>query len=177
MDEAKEEIRAGYNNKKKSYKPIWDIIDKRWDKQLHRPLHAAGYFLNPKLTKKKVERRRRELTIDDFQDDDDWWYVAEQENAVANQMLADLDAELMHTNGTTSATSPTHEDEFHIADDGEESDNEADDGSGARDGDGDDDDDDDDDDDGGDDDEINEDDDDDIMGDNPSRWRLISDII
>jgi hypothetical protein len=32
-----------------SYKPIWDIIDKRWDKQLHRPLHAAGYFLNPKL--------------------------------------------------------------------------------------------------------------------------------
>ncbi|KAK2409977.1 hypothetical protein QL285_045372 [Trifolium repens] len=300
MDEAKEEIRAGYNNKKKSYKPIWDIIDKRWDKQLHRPLHAAGYFLNPKLhygpnfkadkevtkgmytclkrmmggdmsmvnkidgqleffkgkqgffgdevaqlglqnktpaqwwesyggeqpelqnfavrvlslicsssgcernwsafemihtkkrnrlkqktmndlvyvmvnsrlTKKKVERRRRELTIDDFQDDDDWWYVAEQENAVANQMLADLDAELMHTNGTTSATSPTHEDEFHIADDGEESDNEADDGSGARDGDGDDDDDDDDDDDGGDDDEINEDDDDDIMGDNPNGQRL-----
>ena len=28
---------------------MWDIIDERWDKQLHRPLHAAGYYLNPKL--------------------------------------------------------------------------------------------------------------------------------
>ena len=24
-----------------------DIIDARWDMQLHSPLHAAGYFLNP----------------------------------------------------------------------------------------------------------------------------------
>ncbi|KAK2400144.1 hypothetical protein QL285_049870 [Trifolium repens] len=29
------------------YTPIWEIIDKRWYKQLHRPLHAAGYYLNP----------------------------------------------------------------------------------------------------------------------------------
>jgi hypothetical protein len=32
-----------------SYKPLWDIIDDRWDKQMHMPLHAAGYYLNPKL--------------------------------------------------------------------------------------------------------------------------------
>jgi hypothetical protein len=32
-----------------SFKPMWDIIDDRWDKQMHRPLHAASYYLNPKL--------------------------------------------------------------------------------------------------------------------------------
>jgi hypothetical protein len=32
-----------------SFKPLWDIIDERWDKQLHKPLHAPGYHLNPKL--------------------------------------------------------------------------------------------------------------------------------
>lgn len=31
------------------YQPLWDIIDARWDKQLHRPLHAAGYYVNPQL--------------------------------------------------------------------------------------------------------------------------------
>ena len=29
--------------------PLWEIIDERWDNQLHRPLHAAGYYLNPQL--------------------------------------------------------------------------------------------------------------------------------
>ncbi|XP_058726517.1 uncharacterized protein LOC131597875 [Vicia villosa] len=43
MDQAKEQIQTSYNNKKKK------IIDHRWDKQLHRPLHAAGYCLNPML--------------------------------------------------------------------------------------------------------------------------------
>jgi len=31
------------------YQPIWDVIDERWDKQLHRPLHATGYYLNPQF--------------------------------------------------------------------------------------------------------------------------------
>ena len=30
-----------------SYKPIWDIIDARWELQLHRPLHAFAFYLNP----------------------------------------------------------------------------------------------------------------------------------
>lgn len=30
-----------------SYKPILDIIDEHWADHLHRPLHAAAYFLNP----------------------------------------------------------------------------------------------------------------------------------
>ena len=27
--------------------PIWNIVDARWELQLHRPLHAAAYYLNP----------------------------------------------------------------------------------------------------------------------------------
>ncbi|GAU37645.1 hypothetical protein TSUD_220710 [Trifolium subterraneum] len=44
MDQAKEEIRKNLNGVKKrlcNYKPIWNIIDDRWDKMLHRLLHAA----------------------------------------------------------------------------------------------------------------------------------------
>lgn len=31
------------------YNPIWKIIDARWNVQLHRPLHAAAYYLNPQF--------------------------------------------------------------------------------------------------------------------------------
>ena len=48
MDRAKEEIAKNFNQKEKNYKKIWEIVDARWDMQLHRPLHAAAYFLNPK---------------------------------------------------------------------------------------------------------------------------------
>ncbi|XP_052727463.1 uncharacterized protein LOC108329753 [Vigna angularis] len=47
MDCAKENIRSNFNNIKKSYEEVWRIIDARWDNQLHRPLHATAYFLNP----------------------------------------------------------------------------------------------------------------------------------
>ncbi|PNY17483.1 HAT family dimerization domain containing protein [Trifolium pratense] len=62
MDQTKEKIQVNFNSVQKSstsvlshfyfittYKPLWDIIDVRWDRQMHRPLHAAGYYLNPKL--------------------------------------------------------------------------------------------------------------------------------
>ncbi|KAI3884693.1 hypothetical protein MKX03_016141 [Papaver bracteatum] len=29
--------------------PFWTVIDEIWDDQLHRPIHAAGYYLNPGL--------------------------------------------------------------------------------------------------------------------------------
>ncbi|XP_038980983.1 uncharacterized protein LOC103704145 [Phoenix dactylifera] len=35
--------------KKRDYMTYWDIIDWRWDRQLPRPLHAAGFFLNPQF--------------------------------------------------------------------------------------------------------------------------------
>lgn len=30
-----------------SYEDVQEIIDVRWDNQLHRPLHATAYYLNP----------------------------------------------------------------------------------------------------------------------------------
>ena len=48
MDQTKEQIRATYMDRVGKYGPIWAIIDQRWNNQLHRPIHAAGYFLNPR---------------------------------------------------------------------------------------------------------------------------------
>ena len=47
MDKAKEQIQKNFRNVKKHYEPIWTIVDTRWNMQLHRPLHAAAYYLNP----------------------------------------------------------------------------------------------------------------------------------
>ncbi|XP_012845516.1 PREDICTED: uncharacterized protein LOC105965507 [Erythranthe guttata] len=49
MDRAKDQIAQNFNNVKSRYKKIWEIIDLRWNRQLHRPLHAAAYYLNPKF--------------------------------------------------------------------------------------------------------------------------------
>jgi hypothetical protein len=48
MDQEKEQIKATYKDRVSKYGPIWDIIDCRWNNQLHCPIHAAGYFLNPR---------------------------------------------------------------------------------------------------------------------------------
>ncbi|XP_057853281.2 uncharacterized protein LOC131063474 [Cryptomeria japonica] len=47
MDRAKEAIRFVYGADESKYGPIWEIIDRRWHHQLHRPIHAAAYYLNP----------------------------------------------------------------------------------------------------------------------------------
>ncbi|XP_068313933.1 uncharacterized protein [Pyrus communis] len=49
MDAAKEKIASNLNKVEKKYMPIWRKIDRRWDDQLHQPLHAAGYYLNPQF--------------------------------------------------------------------------------------------------------------------------------
>ncbi|XP_038690695.1 uncharacterized protein LOC119989295 isoform X2 [Tripterygium wilfordii] len=49
MDCAKEKIQANFNNVARSYEPLWSIIDERWNNQLHRPLHAAAHYLNPRI--------------------------------------------------------------------------------------------------------------------------------
>ncbi|XP_028236675.1 uncharacterized protein LOC114415996 [Glycine soja] len=49
MDKAKETIIKSFNNNESKYKDVFAIIDKRWNCQLHRPLHAAAHFLNPKF--------------------------------------------------------------------------------------------------------------------------------
>ncbi|XP_077249262.1 uncharacterized protein LOC143888726 [Tasmannia lanceolata] len=62
MDRAKENIKARLKNKKSDYAPIWRIIDQRWGKQLHSPLHAAGYFLNPALFFSPTFSKHHEVT-------------------------------------------------------------------------------------------------------------------
>ncbi|XP_039138761.1 nonsense-mediated mRNA decay protein 2-like [Dioscorea cayenensis subsp. rotundata] len=49
MDKAIEEITTNLGGQVADYKEIWDIIDEKWDYQLHQPLHAAAYFLNPQF--------------------------------------------------------------------------------------------------------------------------------
>ncbi|KAE8686406.1 3-hydroxyisobutyryl-CoA hydrolase 1-like [Hibiscus syriacus] len=49
MDRAKEAIVNSFNNVENKYKDVFAIIEKRWDCQLHQPLHAVGCYLNPQL--------------------------------------------------------------------------------------------------------------------------------
>ncbi|KAE8685690.1 hypothetical protein F3Y22_tig00111095pilonHSYRG00654 [Hibiscus syriacus] len=49
MDKAKESIARSFPNQEDPYKKTFDIIDHRWEHQLHRPLHAAGHYLNPSI--------------------------------------------------------------------------------------------------------------------------------
>ncbi|XP_049934775.1 uncharacterized protein LOC126410236 [Nymphaea colorata] len=61
MDKAKEAIRDNLKEKKKLYMPIWKIIDKRWTGQLHQPLHAAAYYLNPAIRFSPTFKKDREV--------------------------------------------------------------------------------------------------------------------
>ena len=48
MDRAEEQIAANFKDEESRYKKVWKIIDTRRNLQLHRPLHVAAYYLNPK---------------------------------------------------------------------------------------------------------------------------------
>ncbi|XP_059670861.1 uncharacterized protein LOC132316396 [Cornus florida] len=47
LDRAKEAIAKSFGEVEDKYKEIFEIIDKRWNVQLYRPLHATCYYLNP----------------------------------------------------------------------------------------------------------------------------------
>ncbi|XP_020997317.2 uncharacterized protein LOC107485690 [Arachis duranensis] len=49
MEKAKECIMKAFLNDESKYNDVFKIIDNRWNCRLHRPLHAAGHFLNPEL--------------------------------------------------------------------------------------------------------------------------------
>ncbi|PKI71397.1 hypothetical protein CRG98_008206 [Punica granatum] len=49
MEKAKQKIKANFKDDRKSYDLIWKVIDERWEVQLHKPLHAAAYYLNSQL--------------------------------------------------------------------------------------------------------------------------------
>ncbi|XP_058208236.1 uncharacterized protein LOC131321250 [Rhododendron vialii] len=49
MDRANKQIEKNFDKVKRRYAAIWKIVDERWALQLHRPLHAVAYFLNPRF--------------------------------------------------------------------------------------------------------------------------------
>ncbi|PKI78962.1 hypothetical protein CRG98_000603 [Punica granatum] len=61
MEKAKQKIKVNFKDDRKSYDPIWKVIDERWEVQLHRPLHAAAYYLNPQLHFSSEFRADREV--------------------------------------------------------------------------------------------------------------------
>ncbi|RVW63621.1 hypothetical protein CK203_057421 [Vitis vinifera] len=54
MNRAKDTIVRSFNGNEEKYKEIFNIIDKRWEIQLHRPLHAAGLTRDPAKQEKVV---------------------------------------------------------------------------------------------------------------------------
>ncbi|XP_020250263.1 uncharacterized protein LOC109827663 [Asparagus officinalis] len=46
MNRAKEANAKAFVDDSTKYSEVFDIIDKRWQDQLHQPLHIAGYYLN-----------------------------------------------------------------------------------------------------------------------------------
>ncbi|CAN0888677.1 hypothetical protein LINGRAHAP2_LOCUS15905, partial [Linum grandiflorum] len=49
LNQAKEKIKSNFVNNERRYKPVLDIIEKRWTNQMSLPLHYAAYWLNPKV--------------------------------------------------------------------------------------------------------------------------------
>lgn len=54
MDRAKEPIHKYYEHRgdrgQERLQMIWGLIDEQWNNTLHRPIHAAGLYLNPALS-------------------------------------------------------------------------------------------------------------------------------
>ncbi|GMP99210.1 hypothetical protein CsSME_00046772 [Camellia sinensis var. sinensis] len=63
MDRVKECIASSFDHKEEKYNEIFEIIDKRWDVQLHRPLHAAAHFLNPEFFYPKALEVQRDHEV------------------------------------------------------------------------------------------------------------------
>ncbi|KAJ9544035.1 hypothetical protein OSB04_023742 [Centaurea solstitialis] len=56
IDRAKETIAKSFPNQEELYQKTFEIIDRRWEHQLHRPLHAAGHYLNPSIFYDDMQR-------------------------------------------------------------------------------------------------------------------------
>ncbi|RVW76001.1 hypothetical protein CK203_052802 [Vitis vinifera] len=59
MDRAKLAIKASV----KQWEKYWEVIDRRWEGQLHRHLHAAAYFLNPMFQYSKHFSNHPEIKV------------------------------------------------------------------------------------------------------------------
>ncbi|RDX92254.1 hypothetical protein CR513_25636, partial [Mucuna pruriens] len=66
MDRAKEKIVENFQKQESRYKKVWKIIDTRWNLQLHRPLHAAAYYLNLRMIPNKRTRFAMDQQLEKF---------------------------------------------------------------------------------------------------------------
>ena len=62
MDKAKENIKARLKNKISAYISFTSVIDARWDKQIHSPLHAAGCYLNLGIFFRPSFKKQKDVT-------------------------------------------------------------------------------------------------------------------
>ncbi|XP_078150193.1 uncharacterized protein LOC144545498 [Carex rostrata] len=65
---AKEEIGWRFQRKKKVAQPFLEIIEARWDEQLSKDLHAAGYWFNPSNQYNSTEFAKHRKTISGVHD-------------------------------------------------------------------------------------------------------------
>lgn len=49
MEKAKKSIVVAFNHQESDYLPYLEVIDHIWKEELHSPLHAAAYYLNPSI--------------------------------------------------------------------------------------------------------------------------------
>ncbi|XP_031392355.1 uncharacterized protein LOC116204424 [Punica granatum] len=63
MYKAREEMLKRFNRRKKKLEPYINILDARWDRQLHKNLHTAGYWLNPKYQYDLTEIEKNRGTV------------------------------------------------------------------------------------------------------------------
>ena len=62
MDKTKENIKARLKNKISAYIPFTNVIDARWDKQFHSPLHVAGCYFNPGIFFRPSFKKQNDVT-------------------------------------------------------------------------------------------------------------------
>ncbi|XVE92860.1 hypothetical protein REPUB_Repub01dG0139600 [Reevesia pubescens] len=59
---AREEMLKRFQGRKKKVDPYLKILDARWDRQLHKNLHATGYWLNPRNQYNTIEMAKNNQT-------------------------------------------------------------------------------------------------------------------
>ena len=62
MDKAKENIKTSLKNKISTYIPFTNIINVKWDKQLHSSLHVVGCYVNPRIFFKPSFKKQKDVT-------------------------------------------------------------------------------------------------------------------
>ncbi|XP_024632201.1 uncharacterized protein [Medicago truncatula] len=64
MVDARNQIKKNFGDNESKYKPILEIVDRRWSVQLHHLLYAAGHYLNPKHFYDNPQMENDDLLLD-----------------------------------------------------------------------------------------------------------------